>query len=684
MICCTRALPATACALVFAGVSAADLPVSFTDPVDGFAQFGNSAWVAFNPNKTGFFQVPGVGDLAPERGESYFVSRFNGGTFVGISRVFPFTIEPNITVFAGYDVGAFAGDLFGWPDGSPQFQCFADINGNGQFDNGEQITVTRQLERVDPVPPAPGVEPGVWEEWTDETFIGASTTTFAGDPVVGHQLGFLFRAAQPESMAPDMIYAWAVDDLFLRITRTILDNVDNNNDWDRIGSNGFWAGSGGANGLDPVTGDDTFGVTGTGSFVTIYQLFDGKTFEAGTSILAEYLVGDAANGQFGFFVPGTSQDQVTFSLFADTDGDGAFTPANGETVARRPAPFFPDPTRPTPADAFAVWNDYYVIDETTVTNGGDDVEGVPLGWVFRGRTPPPPGGGQEPYAWFVDSLRLVFNDIEEDDSIVLAAWDAVENTDDSGDDQDNNDNTNDSTPDIIAPGISAVLGGPGGGGQLQGGYEVRSGTKSTDLDFGNLSSPMALDVNNASVLRTSNDSQRRLDMDITNTSNFPLRLDRVHFDYARLFNAGPKLLSLFMRTLGGDLDLVGFPVVFVTENTFVLGSFPGDYADVDADLDVLADNILSPGETAAFRWQVDNADQTFSNLAIDNVAVTGKFSDCESDIAEPFDIDDAFDVAEVGNSVAAGDTWLAPLGVPFDVVDGTDVQAFLTNLGNCP
>lgn len=660
-------------ALMATAATAVAVPTTFTDEVDGFREFGGT-WQPVNESKTGFFSDTDQdgGPLAPEEGDRFFVSRFNGGTFVGISRVFDFTIEPYVTIFAGYDVAVLTGDLFGFPVGSPQFQAFADVNGNGRFDGGEQIPVTRMLDRPTPAP-------GTFEEWQDETYIGPDTLTFGGDPVVGHRLGFMFRSAQPESVAPDDIYSWAVDDLFLRITETILDDVDNDGTWTKS-SDGFWGIAGQASGLDPLVGDNTFNVINTGSFASIDKVFTGKVFEAGTTVQADYAVGDPLNGQFGFFVPNETQDQVTFSLFADVNGNGLFDPADGETIARNAPPFFPDPTRPTPLDGFSAWTDTFVIRDGLMTFGGDPVIGAEIGWVFRGRMP---SGGSPPYAWAVDDLRLTFNTIEEADSVVLAAWDAVENRDDTGGDQNNGDKTDDSTPDILEPGILAQLGGPGGGGNLQGGFEVRSGPRSNDLDFGNLSMPATPNVPNSSLVRTNNDSQRRLDMDITNTSAFPLRLDRVHFDYARLFEPGPRLLSLFMRTLGGDLDLVGFPVVFVTENTFVLGTGQGDYADVDADLSVLPDNILAPGETAAFRWQVDNADNPQSNLAIDNVAVTGVFSDCESDFGLPFLVHDFFDAAAYQQGVADGRAF-TDLAAPFGPIDGSDVTTFLNFLANCP
>ncbi|MEM1164683.1 MAG: hypothetical protein AAGI30_00155 [Planctomycetota bacterium] len=178
---------------------------------------------------------------------------------------------------------------------------------------------------------------------------------------------------------------------------------------------------------------------------------------------------------------------------------------------------------------------------------------------------------------------------------------------------------NDSTPDVLATGVAATLG------SLQGGFEVRTDFNSADATFGTIAIPGGPAGIDAVSLRTNTDQQRRLDVSITNTSAQTLVLDRLHFDYGRSFEGGPRMLSVFVLTGEGDLTVDGFPSVFVDNDTPVIPFEATDYPDVDADLTVLSDFTLAPGETAAFRFQAADAAGPFTGLVIDNVAFTGTF-----------------------------------------------------------
>jgi hypothetical protein len=196
-------------------------------------------------------------------------------------------------------------------------------------------------------------------------------------------------------------------------------------------------------------------------------------------------------------------------------------------------------------------------------------------------------------------------------------------------------NKNDATPDVDNTGgaVSGVLGNDAGVYTSENGFEIRDIFDSTDGTFGTIAIPGSPATSNGFSLQTASTTDSQLDIKITNesTTNF-LRLDTLHFDYARAFAAGPTNLSVY-RLGTSDLDFPAddeFYSIYSTDATFTLGAGAGDYADVDADLARVfgtatrVDNTLAPGESAAYRFEVTNAAGISSSLGIDNVAVSGE------------------------------------------------------------
>src|SRR5690606_2924052 len=85
----------------------------------------------------------------------------------------------------------------------------------------------------------------------------------------------------------------------------------------------------------------------------------------------------------------------------------------------------------------------------------------------------------------------------------------------------------------------------------------------------------------------------------------------------------PKTLSVVLLA-DSDLENDGFQNVFKAENIPQASGRASDYIDADVSLATLMDNVLSPGETAVFRFTASDAATTFAGLAIDNIAFSGE------------------------------------------------------------
>lgn len=206
------------------------------------------------------------------------------------------------------------------------------------------------------------------------------------------------------------------------------------------------------------------------------------------------------------------------------------------------------------------------------------------------------------------------------EAALLIGWHSPDTTNGA---DDNAIRVNDNTPDTTSPYATGVLGTGQAFAGARGGREVRSSTNSTDGSYGSVAIPGAPVTSNAAYLRTASDDDRTLDVSITNTAMESLRLDTLHFDYASLFANSPKTLSVVLLA-DSDLENDGFQNVFKAENIPQASGRASDYIDADVSLATLMDNVLSPGETAVFRFTASDAATTFAGLAIDNIAFSGE------------------------------------------------------------
>jgi len=116
-----------------------------------------------------------------------------------------------------------------------------------------------------------------------------------------------------------------------------------------------------------------------------------------------------------------------------------------------------------------------------------------------------------------------------------------------------------------------------------------------------------------------------LDFTITNGGKRNLLLSEIVFDYASVSTNSPQNFNLVYLS-GGLTD----------PNNTLIESFPAsqnglgaisDYQDVSVPLTALSDRTLAPNQTATFRLVADTANNQFTAMAFDNIAILGGYSD---------------------------------------------------------
>ncbi|WP_136063496.1 hypothetical protein [Pontiella sulfatireligans] len=176
-------------------------------------------------------------------------------------------------------------------------------------------------------------------------------------------------------------------------------------------------------------------------------------------------------------------------------------------------------------------------------------------------------------------------------------------------------------PDVAAAGISGEL--------LTGSlFDVDSSAGSTDGSFGTSLDGASTEWT-AYAVRGTNGSDAVV-FSVVNRSGAPVRLDAIHFDYARWWADSPKDIALVVDS--GDLDGVtnGTPVQSAAD----LPNFgkTGDFDDFDWSLSGLPDQVLAHNEEVWFRLSASNALTAWAAGAFDNIAVSGGTASTVTDL----------------------------------------------------
>ena len=129
-------------------------------------------------------------------------------------------------------------------------------------------------------------------------------------------------------------------------------------------------------------------------------------------------------------------------------------------------------------------------------------------------------------------------------------------------------------------------------------------------------------VQSVAALRPANNGLRYLDFQITNNNTSDYQLTQFQFQYRKAENANPTDTQITLTHLDGVNDLSDLGVSNAFEIASVNPTSNFTWYNNFVDLSTLTDNVLAPGERAAFRLSLPNL-SSFVNWNVDNVAISG-------------------------------------------------------------
>jgi hypothetical protein len=170
------------------------------------------------------------------------------------------------------------------------------------------------------------------------------------------------------------------------------------------------------------------------------------------------------------------------------------------------------------------------------------------------------------------------------------------------------------TPALAISGLDGVL--------TTSDHGVRSDASSTDEHFGPDSGHggAAASANGAYQVQGFEHapSKSRISISITNNTGSTVYLDELLFDYGKWYSDSPSTVTA--SYLEGSL-LVDDNTLIGTYHSSTTGGLQSDYDDFSADLSILPDTSLSPGQHAVFRLEASNAAGQWTSGGFDNVAI---------------------------------------------------------------
>ena len=179
----------------------------------------------------------------------------------------------------------------------------------------------------------------------------------------------------------------------------------------------------------------------------------------------------------------------------------------------------------------------------------------------------------------------------------------------------------DNTPDVLASGFSAIAGinvEPAFT-SVGGGHQVLTNANST---IAYVWPNQLIGVQSVAALRPANNGLRYLDFQITNNNTSDYQLTQFQFQYRKAENANPTDTQITLTHLDGVNDLSDLGVSNAFEIASVNPTSNFTWYNNFVDLSTLTDNVLAPGERAAFRLSLPNL-SSFVNWNVDNVAISG-------------------------------------------------------------
>lgn len=159
-------------------------------------------------------------------------------------------------------------------------------------------------------------------------------------------------------------------------------------------------------------------------------------------------------------------------------------------------------------------------------------------------------------------------------------------------------------------------------GVLYGGDGARNTWGSTDGFYGPSEFEAGSTPNGAMSIRV---DRNTVHFTLQNGGTRNIFLSQIVFDFASVSGNSPRNMSVYYES--GGLTDPNETLLARWEGIFNGLGTVSDYEDQELDLGILQDQVLSPGEQAVFRFQVDTANVNNQALGLDNIAILGDYAD---------------------------------------------------------
>ena len=152
---------------------------------------------------------------------------------------------------------------------------------------------------------------------------------------------------------------------------------------------------------------------------------------------------------------------------------------------------------------------------------------------------------------------------------------------------------------------------------LGGGHSVTTWGSASSTDYGGFASAN-ITGNSLRILARETNSFKMLDFQITNNSGSSYALDSIYFNH--LWTAGADAVGFTVKHLSAISDLLasGATNLGTIADPGVNGTWSNGVVDFSS-----LNYVLADGQSFGFRIEVDRDADNFSNISLDNVAITG-------------------------------------------------------------
>lgn len=152
---------------------------------------------------------------------------------------------------------------------------------------------------------------------------------------------------------------------------------------------------------------------------------------------------------------------------------------------------------------------------------------------------------------------------------------------------------------------------------LGGGYSVTTWGSASTTDYGGFASSN-ISTNSFRILAREVNSARMLDFQITNNSGSSYALDSIYFNH--FWPSAADSVGFTVRHISASSDLLESGTVDL--GTVADPGVNGSWSDGAVDFSSFS-YVLASGQSFGFRIELDRDVDNFTNISLDNVAITG-------------------------------------------------------------